>query len=411
MRALSIIMFLCTTLTSYSQWNFSGPNIYNSNAGNVGIGITDPVYKLDVVGSANNFKARFQGTDGYIMFGPANSGWAHIYTDRPAFIFNQSVYSFGSFSSYQTDLSLQTSGTTRLTVSNTSGYVGLGSATSPTAKLHINSSIERESFRLYKEGNTTNYLSIWQGTGGAALDPIGTGKLWLGYDQPTDVYMGLSTGKIGIGTTSPGYKLDVVGPANDWKARFQGPDGYIAFGPADASWAHIYTDRPAFMFNQPVRSIAGNFSSHSTSDLSLQTNGNTRLTISNSTGNVGIGTTSPNQKLTVNGTIYGKEVKVDLNVPGPDYVFEKDYKLPSLDEIKSYIDQHKHLPEVPSAKEMEQNGINVSEMNMILLKKVEELTLIIIEQDKKYKEQQLINKHQQTALEQIQSEINKIKNR
>jgi hypothetical protein len=98
-----------------------------------------------------------------------------------------------------------------------------------------------------------------------------------------------------------------------------------------------------------------------------------------SDGNIGIGTTSPTQKLTVNGTIYGKEVKVDLNVPGPDYVFEKDYKLPSLQEIKSYVDQHKHLEGVPSAKEMEQNGINVSEMNMILLRKIEELTLHVIE--------------------------------
>lgn len=96
-------------------------------------------------------------------------------------------------------------------------------------------------------------------------------------------------------------------------------------------------------------------------------------------GNVGIGTTNPNQKLTVNGVIYGKEVKVDINVPGPDYVFEKDYNLPSLEEIKNYIDQNKHLPEVPSAKEMEANGIKVSEMNMILLKKVEELTLYVIE--------------------------------
>ena len=96
-------------------------------------------------------------------------------------------------------------------------------------------------------------------------------------------------------------------------------------------------------------------------------------------GNVGIGTTSPTQKLTVNGTVYSKEVKVDVGAGAPDYVFEKDYKLPSLEEIKSYVDQHKHLPEVPSAKDMEQNGINLSEMNMILLKKVEELTLHIIQ--------------------------------
>lgn len=58
-----------------------------------------------------------------------------------------------------------------------------------------------------------------------------------------------------------------------------------------------------------------------------------------------------------------------LNVPGPDYVFEPDYKLPSLEQLQAYINQNKHLPEVPSAKEMEQDGINLSEMNMILLLK------------------------------------------
>ena len=105
-------------------------------------------------------------------------------------------------------------------------------------------------------------------------------------------------------------------------------------------------------------------------------------------GNLGIGTASPTQKLTVNGTIYGKEVRVDVGAGGPDYVFEKDYKLPTLDEIKSYIDQHKHLSEVPSAKEMEQNGINLSEMNMILLKKVEELTLLLINQQQQLTDQQ-----------------------
>jgi hypothetical protein len=109
-------------------------------------------------------------------------------------------------------------------------------------------------------------------------------------------------------------------------------------------------------------------------------------------GDVGIGTTNPNQKLTVNGTIYGKEVKVDLNVPGPDYVFEPTYNLPSLTEIETYIKANKHLPEVPSAKEMEANGINLSEMNMLLLKKVEELTLHIIRQEKRISELELKQK-------------------
>jgi hypothetical protein len=121
-------------------------------------------------------------------------------------------------------------------------------------------------------------------------------------------------------------------------------------------------------------------------------------------GRVGIGTTNPDAKLTVKGTIHAEEVKVDLNVPGPDYVFEKDYTLMSLEEIKAFIEKHKHLPEVPSAKEMETNGVNLSEMNMILLKKVEELTLHLIKQDE-------LNKNQLSRIEQLESEMKAIRNR
>jgi len=101
------------------------------------------------------------------------------------------------------------------------------------------------------------------------------------------------------------------------------------------------------------------------------------------TGKVGIGTASPDEALTVNGKIHVTEVKVTSTVPAPDYVFEKDYNLLTLEEIKTYIDKNKHLPEVPSAKYMEANGIQLGEMNMLLLKKIEELTLHIIEQNKR----------------------------
>ena len=100
-------------------------------------------------------------------------------------------------------------------------------------------------------------------------------------------------------------------------------------------------------------------------------------------GKVGIGTSNPDFELTVNGTIHAKEVKVDLSVPGPDYVFEEDYDLPSLESIQYFIQENKHLPDVPSASEMEEKGIDLGVMNMLLLKKVEELTLYTLLQEKK----------------------------
>ncbi len=99
--------------------------------------------------------------------------------------------------------------------------------------------------------------------------------------------------------------------------------------------------------------------------------------------NVGIGTDTPDSKLTVNGTIHTKEVKVDLNgFPAPDFVFDEDYNLSALEETEKYIEANKHLPEIPSANEMEANGINLKELNLKLLQKVEELTLYLIEQSK-----------------------------
>lgn len=100
-------------------------------------------------------------------------------------------------------------------------------------------------------------------------------------------------------------------------------------------------------------------------------------------GNVGIGISNPANKLDVNGIIHSREVKVDLSFPAPDYVFANDYNLRSLKEVETFVNKNSHLPEIPSAKEFEKNGIQLAEMNMALLKKVEELTLYAIQQEKK----------------------------
>jgi hypothetical protein len=104
-------------------------------------------------------------------------------------------------------------------------------------------------------------------------------------------------------------------------------------------------------------------------------------------GKVGIGTITPDAKLTVNGAIHSKEVKVDMDIL-PDYVFDKNYNLPSLKQVQKYINQYHHLPDVPSAAEVAKDGLKLGEMNAILLKKVEELTLYLLEKDKEVKELQ-----------------------
>ncbi|MNL21948.1 hypothetical protein D3C87_1432640 [compost metagenome] len=120
--------------------------------------------------------------------------------------------------------------------------------------------------------------------------------------------------------------------------------------------------------------------------------------------NVGIGTMSPDEKLTVKGKIHTQEVRVDMSgALVPDYVFAEDYKLKSLQEVEEYVKQNKHLPEIPSASEIEKNGLMLAEMNMNLLKKMEEMTLYMIEMKKKNE----ILENSQTQLEKRIQKIEK----
>lgn len=104
-------------------------------------------------------------------------------------------------------------------------------------------------------------------------------------------------------------------------------------------------------------------------------------------GNMGIGTTNyaTGYKLSVNGKIAAEEILVDLAGDWPDYVFSEDYKLPSLYELKTSIKKEGHLPGIPSATEVKDNGVLLGDMNKMLLEKVEQLTLYIINQDERIK--------------------------
>ena len=120
-----------------------------------------------------------------------------------------------------------------------------------------------------------------------------------------------------------------------------------------------------------------------------------------SNGNVGIGTASPTEKLSVNGKIRAKEVKVEVS-NWPDYVFQDGYQLDSLSNVERFIQKNRHLPEMPSAKMVEQDGVELGQLLKLQQKKIEELTLYLINQNK------LLNK-QQDQLNQQLKEMEKLK--
>jgi hypothetical protein len=105
-------------------------------------------------------------------------------------------------------------------------------------------------------------------------------------------------------------------------------------------------------------------------------------------GNVGIGTTTPDEALTVKGKIHTNEVIIDVKAPIADYVFHPTYKLMPLPEVEQYVKTNSHLPEIPSASEVAKNGMSMGEMQNKLLQKVEELTLYVIDLKKTVDSQQ-----------------------
>ncbi len=121
-----------------------------------------------------------------------------------------------------------------------------------------------------------------------------------------------------------------------------------------------------------------------------------KIIIEDENGKLGIGKSNPTAKLHVNGNIIAEEIKVE-NVTGADFVFTPDYILMPLQEIEAFVKQNHHLPEVPSAAEMEANGVELGKMNMLLLQKIEELTLLMIQQQKQI-EQQNIKTEKQDAI-------------
>ncbi|MEX0313282.1 MAG: hypothetical protein AB3N18_03820, partial [Allomuricauda sp.] len=125
-------------------------------------------------------------------------------------------------------------------------------------------------------------------------------------------------------------------------------------------------------------------------------------------GDVAIGTiTVPaGYKMAVDGKLITEEITVQLSGNWPDYVFEEGYDLPTLEEIQKHIKEKGHLPNIPSAKELEANGAELGEINRLLMEKIEELTLYILQQQNELKKQESKSQKLERRLEQLENVIN-----
>lgn len=157
--------------------------------------------------------------------------------------------------------------------------------------------------------------------------------------------------------------------------------GYLELCPMDSGYVRFNTNTSGYYFDKNVIFNSGQLISPT--NLTFSTNTSTSCMTMLTNGNIGIGTSSPNYKLDVNGTIRANEIIV--NTTGADFVFADDYQLRPLSELKVFITENKHLPEIKSAQEMQENGVGVNELQTQLLQKIEELTLYILQQEERIK--------------------------
>lgn len=350
--SIFLVFLLSQFLTAQTQvqWSQNGNNIYNPNTGNVGIGTSTPNAKLEV--------------DGGLLFLPPATGQFYIVNGITVDPLKAGIRC------------------------NTGGAIlNAGGTLASPGKLFFNRDV---------------YADTWiESTpdGGNTSVEIATFK---------------ANGYVGINTTTPRTTLDVNGtfymnrPAamGDAESTLGIPAGsYLGIAPSDISAANpgyvlfLYPDHNSFRIGT---NYDGHLGSPVYQDLQFgRYTGDAYMTIKDG-GNVLIGKTSQantGYKLDVNGTARMNQVVV--NATGADYVFDKAYDLPALPDLERYVRREHHLPGIPTAAEMQKDGVDLGSNQIKLLAKVEELTLYVIGQDKEIKRLRQENQQLQDIKERL----------
>ena len=342
-------------------------NMTMTTSGNLGIGIDPPESHLHVAGSTDQFLKVHRTTGGAGMAGldllrdVGNSGsdW-RIVNDGGVLQFMDNIDNFAT----EGDLNM---------VMTQSGNVGIGTE-SPNSPLHV---IGTEFVGETGDG----FLQLG--------DPAGTHIrfdnneiLARNADNPSLLYLqywsgNLSlcddvTGRVGVGTSSPQAKLHVTDGTDVTLAG----GGELVLG--------LTSGTNIAMDGNEIQARSNGVGSA----LFMQVDGGDLLLIPNETGQVGIGITSsatlPSSEylLAVDGKIISEEVRVELSGSWPDYVFHTDYALTPLDQLEEKISSLGHLPGMPSASQVETDGILLGDMQRTMMEKIEELTLYVIDLQK-----------------------------
>ncbi len=378
-KYVTFLALVCSCGTLWAQWTDNGSNLTTTD--NVGIGTASPLQKLDVRGN--------------LML--ESGGDPTIYTGTGVAELNRYLRLINSPNA-QSASGLKAGG---VLVSDSYGYanpgkndlivkgnVGIG-INIPLSKLHISGTQGSSLEGIVVEGDNPT-LRIKDNSGvPSEFIVFGNGQELRiapsGASFPSQYLTMGATGNIGIGSaSSTATKLHISG------TQGSSLEGIVVEGDNPTLRIKDNSGVPSefivFGNGQELR-IAPSGASFPSQYLTI-----------GATGNIGIGTTNADAKLAVKGDIHTQEVRVDLNgAVAPDFVFEPTYNLRSLAETERYIKEHKHLPEIPSAVEMEQNGMELKAMNLKLLQKVEELTLYAIEQQK--------------LIQEMRTELNLLKNK